>query len=321
MPTKIVVLDSHPLDVGDLDWTPLTALGELALYAATDPGDVGERIADATVVLTNKVRLTAAALDAHPTVRLVSVLATGYDVVDLAAANRSGVTVCNVPAYSTKSVAQHTIALMLELARAPGAHAADTRNGGWKRANAFSYWLTPQVELSGKLVVVGSGAIGRRVGSTAEALGLQVAYAALPGRANGTPGPREPWPHCLTDADIVSLHVPLVDETRSLVDGATLALMRPGVWLINTARGGLVDEEAVAAALHSGHLGGYATDVLSVEPAPEDHPLLDAPRCLITPHIGWSTQAARKRLLAISAANVRGYLAGRPQNVVSAGPR
>ena len=318
--TDIVVLDALPLNPGDLDWGPLAALGNLRMYEHTSPGEVAERIAGAGVVYTNKVRLDRAAFAAASDLRLVSVIATGYDVVDVDAAREHGVTVCNVPGYSTPSTAQTAIALLLELAYRVGAHADAVRAGEWTRRNTWSFRDHPLVELADKtLVIVGLGAIGGRVAQIGAALGMRVVAAQFPGRPSGgsSPYPRLPLDDAFAIADVVSLHCPLTPATRGLVSASRLARMKPGAFLVNTSRGPLVDEAALAEALHAGRLGGYAADVLAVEPPPAEHPLLRAPNCLITPHLAWASRESRQRLLDASVENLRAFLAGTPQNVVS----
>lgn len=316
MSVKIVVLDALPLDAdGDMDWTPLREIGELVLYPHTKPEETIERIADADVVFTNKVRLNAEHFAGAPNLRLVSVLATGYDIIAVAAAREHGVTVCNVPGYSTPSTAQTAIALLLELCNHVGQHAEAVRKGAWVQAGVWSWWETAPVELDGKnLLVLGQGAIGSRVARIGEALGMRILSAALPGRPK--PGV-SPLDEVLPQADVVSLHMPLTPELRGLFNAERLAQMKPGALLVNTARGPLVDDAAVAAALQSGHLGGYAADVLTVEPPPADQPLLSAPRCLITAHYAWASRESRSRLLAESVGNLKAHLSGYPRNVVS----
>lgn len=313
---KIVVLDAVPLDAeGDMDWSPLRALGDLTLHPQTRPEETLERIAGADAVFTNKVRLNAGHFGETPSLRLVSVLATGYDIIEVGAARERGVTVCNVPGYSTPSTAQTAIALLLEVCHRVGHHADAVRNGAWTGAGVWSWWDETPVELDGKnLLVLGRGAIGGRVARVGEALGMRLLSASLPGRPKpGIP----PLDEVLPLADVVSLHVPLTPELRGLFNGDRLARMKPGAFLINTARGPLVDDLAVADALRSGHLGAYAADVLSVEPPPPDHPLLAAPRCRITAHYAWASRESRSRLLAESVENLRAFLAGSPRNVVS----
>lgn len=309
MTLRVVVLDAAPLDAGDVSWSPIEALGVVERYSGTAPSETEGRCRGADVVLTNKVRLDPTTFTAPPTFGLVSVLATGHDTVTL-----RGVTVCNVPGYSTASTAQLTIALLLELAHRAGDHSREVHSGRWSSSETFAYWSSPQVELEGRtLAVVGAGAIGSRVATIAEALGMCVLRTSAPGRSRaGT----VPWADAIGSADVVSLHCPLNDHTRGLIDASTLRRLRPRAWLINTARGGLVDEAAVAAALADGHLGGFAADVVQTEPPRAGSPLFGAPRCVLTPHVGWATAAARQRLIDATAANISGWLAGTPSNVV-----
>lgn len=320
MSPKIVVLDARPADVGDMDWSPLRALGELTLHENTAPDEVAARISIANVVLTNKVKLPAAAFEAAPDLQLVSVLATGYDVIDIAAARGAGVTVCNVPAYSSASTAQTAVALLLELTHHAGGHDAAVKNGDWTKSPSFAFWNYPLTELDGKtLVIVGMGSIGQRVAAACAALGMKIIAAQLPGRHSNSdsPYPRLPLEDALPLADVVSLHCPATPETKGLVDAEFLAKLKPSAFLINTSRGVVLDESAVAAALQDGKLAGFAADVLSVEPPPADNPLLSAPHSILTPHIAWASTEARRRLLDVSAKNVKAFLDGAPQNVVS----
>jgi glycerate dehydrogenase len=316
---RIVVLDGHTLSPGDLSWEPLERLGELVVFERTPPELIVERALGADVIVTNKTRLVAETLNALPGLRGIAVLATGFDMVDAAAARARGIPLCNVPAYSTASVAQHTLALLLELVSHVGLHAAATRAGEWSKNTDFSFWKEPIVELDGlSFGIVGLGAIGRRVAVGARALGMRV--LATPSRR--LPEPPEgvdyrPLDALFAESDVVSLHCPLRAETERLVRRERLERMRPGALLINTARGALIDEPALAAALETGVIAGAALDVLSVEPPPADHPLLKAPRCVITPHQAWTSRAARARLLATTAENVAGILTGQRQNVVN----
>ncbi len=316
---KIVVLDSVPLNPGDLDWGPLAAQGELTLQESTAPEEVGSRIADAEVVYTNKVRLGRDAFTAAPHLRLVSVLATGYDIIDLDAARERGVTVCNVPGYAAPSAAQTTIALLLELTHHVGEHSAAVRAGAWTRAGIWSFWNHPLVELAQKtLVIVGPGAIGGKVAEIGGALGMRVLAAEPPGSPVSGSGPYEPVPFedAFGVADVISLHCPLTPQTRGMINAERLARMKPTAFLVNTARGPLVDEAALASALGDGRIAGYAADVLSAEPPGADNPLLQAPHCLLTPHLAWASRESRQRLLDASVANLQAFLAGKPQNVV-----
>lgn len=316
---RIVVLDGYALNPGDLSWAALEALGPCEIYDRTAPAQTVVRAAGALVVLTNKTLLGRAEIGQLPGLRYLGVLATGVNVVDLVAAREAGVVVTNVPAYATPSVVQLTFGLLLELTLRTGAHAESVRAGDWSRREDFSYTLRPLIELAGlTLGVVGLGSIGRSVAEVARAFGMNVlAHTRRP--------PSEPpcGARCvdldtlLRESDVVSLNCPLTPDTRHLINIRTLGLMRPSALLINTGRGPLVDEAALAAALNEGRLAGAGLDVLSVEPPPADHPLLSARNCVITPHIGWATVAARRRLLEVAVDNLRAFLAGQPRNVVN----
>ena len=320
---KIVVLDALPLDADhDLDWSPLTAIGDVTRHERTSAEETAERVAEADAIYTNKVRVGAAEMDAAgPRLKFIGVLATGYDVVDIAAAKARQIMVSNVPGYSAAFTAQTAIALLLELCQHAGQHSDAVRNGEWQRRSLWSFWQTPQVELDGKtLVMVGMGAIGGRVARIAEALGMAVIAARLPHRperVGESPYPRLPLDEALGHADAVSLHCPLTPETRGLIDAVRLRQFKPGAFLVNTARGPMVDDAAVTAALRSGHLAGFAADVTFPEPPAPDNPLLTAPNTILTPHMGWASRPTRERLLSMSAANLRGFLDGTPQNTVS----
>lgn len=315
---KIVILDGYTANPGDLDWSPLTALGELTVHDRTPASLTLERAAGAQVLLTNKVVLGATELAALPELRYIGVLATGYNVVDVAAARERGIAVTNVPAYSTPSVAQHVFALLLELTRGVGHHAELVRAGRWSASPDFAFWATPQVELAGLTFgIVGFGAIGRAVARVALAFDMRVlAHTRTPDPAG--------WPEVdfvgldelFARADVVSLHCPLTEETCGLVNASRLATMKPTAFLLNTGRGPLVDEAALAVALRAGVIAGAGLDVLSQEPPPADNPLLSAPNCIITPHLAWATKAARQRLLNVAIDNVRAFVEGTPQNRV-----
>jgi glycerate dehydrogenase len=317
---RIVVLDGQTVNPGDLPWEGLAALGELEVHARTSPAEIVPRALGAAVVVTNKTLLDAATLAKLPGLRGISVLATGHNVVDGAAARALGLPVCNVPAYSTASVAEHAVALLLELTHHVGIHARAVREGEWSSASDFTFWNEPLVELAGRtLGIVGYGAVGQRVGALGLALGMRVVATA----SRRVPTPPEGVEYASLDevfrtSDALSLHCPLTPETERLVRRERLDTMQNGALLVNTARGGLVDEPDLLHALESGTLGGAALDVLSVEPPPHDHPLLGAPRCIVTPHQAWTTFAARRRLLEATERNVAAILAGRPINVVNA---
>jgi glycerate dehydrogenase len=312
-PLKIVVLDGHTLNPGDLDWSPLTALGPCTIHDRTAPDAVAERAAGAQVLLTNKTALTRGQIDALPDLRYIGVLATGYNVVDIAAAREREIPVCNVPGYGAQSVAQHVFALLLELTQRTGHHAETVAEGRWGRNPDFCYWDFPLVELHGRILgIVGYGAIGRAAAEIGRAFGMKVLVASR------TPSDGQvSIDEVFAQADVVSLHCPLTPETDGLVNAGRLKTMRPGGFLINTSRGGLVVEQDLADALNHGVIAGAGLDVLSVEPPPADNPLFRAKNCLITPHIAWATQASRQRLLDIAVENVRAFLGGVPTHVIN----
>lgn len=317
---KIVVLDGYTLNPGDLSWDGLRAIAELEVFERSPNDLIVARAAGAEIVLTNKTPLLAQTLGQLPKLRYIGVLATGYDVVDVAAARARNIAVTNVPIYGTASVAQFTFALILELCHPPAIHAAATRAGEWSRCPDFSFWKTPLVEIAGKTMgIIGLGRIGRRVAEIAVAMGLRVIAAdEVKGAVPDWPGFR--WcevDELLAESDIVSLHCPLLPTTRGTINAASLARMKPSAILINTSRGPLVVDHDLADALNSGRLAGAAVDVLSVEPPASDNPLLSARNCIVTPHIAWATKEARTRLLDTAVANLRAFLEGHPVNVVN----
>jgi glycerate dehydrogenase len=316
---RIVVLDGHTVNPGDLGWERLSELGELTVHERTPPGLVVERARGAEVLITNKTALPASVLAQLPGLAGISVFATGYDMVDARAARERGVVVCNVPGYSTASVAQHTLALLLELVSHVGLHAAAVRAGDWARSVDFTFWRQPIRELDGQVLgIVGLGAIGRRVAVLGHALGMRV--LATPSRR---PDPLPPGTTVadldtlFREADVASLHCPLTEMTRGLVKRDRLVTMKSSALLVNTARGALIDEADLAWALETEVIAGAALDVLCEEPPPADHPLLSAPRCIVTPHQAWTSRAARERLLSVTVDNVGAIIGGRPQNVVN----
>lgn len=312
---RIVILDGYTANPGDLSWDALRGLGEVVVHDRTAPADVVARAKGADVVLTNKTVLTAETLGSLPDLRLVCVLATGYNVVDVAAARARGVPVCNVPEYSTPNVAQAVFALILELTNRTGHHDATVHAGRWAAGPDFCYWDGELVELAGRTMgIVGYGRIGRAVADVARAFGMKVLFNRR--SPDGDPAAVE-IDRLFAESDVVSLHCPLTPETNRLVDARRLSLMKPTAFLVNTARGALVDEADLAAALAAGRIAGAGLDVLSVEPPSPTNPLLSAPRCVITPHIAWATRDARRRLLDATAGNVAAFLAGTPRHVVN----
>ena len=315
---KIVILDAYAANPGDLSWDEFAALGELTVYDRTAPEDVAARIGDAEVVFINKVRLTDEIFAACPNLKLVSILATGYNIVDLAAAKRRGITVCNVPGYSTRAVVQMTFALLLEICQQVGLHSGAVHTGRWQTCPDFCFWDRPLIELDGKTMgIVGYGAIGSAVGTVAQALGMKLLVTARHEKPVPEGARFVSLPELLAQSDVVSLHCPQTAENARMIDAGALAQMKDGAILLNTARGGLLDEQAVADALRSGKLLAAGMDVVSAEPIHADNPLLTAPNCFLTPHIAWAPLETRRRLQAISAENLRAFLAGKPQTVVN----
>ena len=314
---KLVILDAYAANPGDLSWDAFHSLGDCIVYDRTAPSEILSRANDAEILLTNKTVLSADTLLHLPKLRYIGVLATGYNVVDIAAAESRGVTVTNIPGYGVRSVAQHTIALILELTNNVGLHAAQVAHGAWSKAPDFCFWDEPLVELDNlTLGIIGYGAIGRCVADAARSLGMKITAAARR-NAEAMPGVTFlPTDVLLKQSDVVSLHCPLTDETRSLINARSLALMKPSAFLINTARGPLIDEAALATALHNKVIAGAALDVLSVEPPLPDNPLFSAPRCFITPHQSWASRAARARLIDIAADNVRAFISGQPIHMI-----
>ena len=315
---KIVILDAYAANPGDLSWDEFAALGELTVYDRTAQEDAAARIGDAEVVFINKVRLTDDIFAACPNLKLVSILATGYNIVDLAAAKRRGITVCNVPGYSTRAVVQMTFALLLEICQQVGLHSGAVHTGRWQTCPDFCFWDRPLIELDGKTMgIVGYGAIGSAVGTVAQAFGMKLLVTARHERPVPEGARFVSLPELLAQSDVVSLHCPQTAENARMIDAGALAQMKDGAILLNTARGGLLDEQAVADALRSGKLLAAGMDVVSAEPIHADNPLLTAPNCFLTPHIAWAPLETRRRLQAISAENLRAFLAGKPQNVVN----
>lgn len=312
---KIVVLDGYTLNPGDLTWEGLEAFGDVTVYDRSLPEEIADRIRDADIVVANKANLTRQALAEAKQLKYITVMATGYDCVDAAAARDLGIVVSNVPTYGTDTVAQFTLALILELAHQIGRHSQSVRAGEWTSASDWCYTLSPQVELMGKtLGVIGYGRIGQRVGELARAFGMQVITVERPGRAFDVPSVS--LEEIFRQSDILTLHCPLTQFTRGIVNARSLALMKPGAFLINASRGPLIVEEDLRRALDEGVIAGAALDVLSVEPMPEGHILREAPNLIITPHIAWSTKEARIRILDSTMRNIRSYLAGEPRHRV-----
>ena len=316
---KIVILDGYAVNPGDLSWEFLHTFGQVEVYDRTPAQLTIQRAGGADILLTNKTLITADVLNACPSVKLVCVLATGYNVVDCAAARARGIPVCNVPAYSTNSVAQLTFALLLELCNRVGHHSDAVHEGKWCRSQDFCFWDYPQMELAGKTMgIIGFGRIGRAVGMIAKTLGMRVlAYNRSRCAEGEAIGEYVDLDTLLEKADVISLHAPLTAHTTGIINADSLNKMKDGAILLNTARGPLVDERAVADALRSGKLRGFGADVLCVEPMAQDNPLLGAPNCILTPHMAWAPLEARKRIMARTQENIEGFLSGKPVNVVN----
>ena len=312
---KIVILEGNAVNPGDLSWDVFKDFGSVTVYPRTQPEDAVERIGDAEIIFINKFPVTAELLDACPSVKLICVLATGYNVVDCQAAKTRGVTVCNVPAYGTDAVAQFTVSLLLELCHRIGHHSEAVHNGKWAECPDFCFWDTPQMELAGKTFgIIGYGRIGQAVAKIASALGMHIlAYTRTPKEGDEYVD----LDTLLAKSDVISLHCPLTADNTQLINESTIAKMKPGAILLNTARGGLVNEQALADALKSGTLRGAAVDVVSHEPISPDNPLLSAPNCIITPHMAWAPIESRQRIIDCTYKSITGYLNGQPVNVVN----
>lgn len=320
MPVKIVVLDGATLNPGDTPWTPIQLHGELTVYPSTPPESIVDRCAGAEIVVTNKVPLDAQTLAQLADLKLIAVTATGYNVVDISAAEKLGITVCNVPVYSTQAVAQHVFAMVLEFTHRVSQHNDAIAEGQWQRRSQFSFWLSPITELSGKTMgIVGFGRIGQATAKLAQAFGMNIAVSSR--TRKNVPGFESAQWGSINDvfatSDYVTLHCPLTAENNAFVDRSLIEKMKPNALLINTARGGLINESDLADALNAHQIGGACLDVLSTEPPASSNPLLSADRCLLTPHIAWTAIEARQRLMKITADNIEAYLAGHPKNVIN----
>lgn len=318
---KIVVLDGFTANPGDLSWDGIAQYGDLTVYERTpDPADVIPRIGDAEIVYTNKIPISAEVMDACKNIRMICLLATGYNIVDINAARKRGIDVCNIPSYSTASVAQLTIALLLELCHHVGDHSRACHDGTWTNGKDFCFWLSPLRELDGKtLGIIGYGRIGQAVGRIAQALGMKLlvnAHHVRPELESET-CKYVSLDELLKNSDVITLHCPQFPETTGLINKDTIAKMKDGVLFLNTSRGGLIVEQDVADALRSGKIAGAGIDALIREPITFDNPLFTAPNLLLTPHFGWAPFEARVRLLQIAEDNLRCFLEGKPINVVN----
>lgn len=317
---KIVVLDGYPGNPGDLSWEPLMKLGDCRVFDRCAPGEIVDRCRDAEAVLVNKVAITREVIDALPRLRYLGEMGTGYNNIDVEAARERGITVTNVPAYSTASVAQMAMAHLLNIACRTGHYSRQVRAGRWSDCKDFCYTDTPLIELAGKQMgIVGLGQIGFATAQIAHGLGMKVAAytskdeASLPAWVTKAPSLDD----LFATSDVVSLHCPLTPDNRLMVNARRLALMKPTAILINTARGMLIDEQALADALNNGTIFAAALDVMTQEPPAHDNPLLTARNCFFTPHVGWASNEARLRLMDVITDNVAAFIAGTPVNVVS----
>ena len=316
---KIVILDGYTENPGDLSWEGFAALGELTVYERTAAADIVPRIGDAEIVYTNKTPITAETLAACPNLRYIGLLATGYNVVDVAAAKARGVAVTNIPTYGTAAVAQFAIAMLLEICHHVAHHSDAVHAGRWTANPDWCFWDYPLIELDGKTMgIIGFGRIGQATGRIARALGMRVlAYGSRPSDAGRAIAEYVPLDELLANSDVISLHCPLFPETEGIVDKANIARMKDGVILLNNSRGPLVVEQDLSDALNSGKVYAAGLDVVSTEPIRPDNPLLKAKNCFITPHISWAPRESRQRLMDIAVENLRAFLAGAPVNVVN----
>lgn len=322
---KAVILDGYTLNPGDLDWAPLQELADFTIYDRTstsieDADLIVERAKDAEIILTNKTPLNESIIKRLPNLEYIGVLATGFNVVDVEAARERNIPVTNIPNYGTETVAQATFALLLELCHHVGSHDAAVKNGRWTNSPDFCFWSHPIIELSGKTMgIIGYGSIGQATAQIAEAFGMKVlAYNRTPEKVVETENIRySPLDELFEKSDVISLHCPLTEKNKGLINQKTIAQMKDGVLIINTARGPLINEADLATALNEGKVGGAAVDVVSEEPIKTTNPLLHAKNCIITPHIAWASFEARNRLLHIASDNLSKFLAGSPINVVN----
>ena len=318
---KIVILDGYTENPGDLGWQGFEKLGELVVYDRTpyDKDEIIRRIGDAEAVITNKTPIDRQTIEACPGIKYIGVLATGYNIVDVEAARGRGIPVCNVPAYGTEAVAQFAIALLLEICSRVGHHSDAVKKGRWESCEDFCFWDYPLIELAGKTMgIIGFGRIGQAVGKIAKALGMEViAYDEIQNDPGRQIGKYVGFGELLAVSDVISLHCPLSDSNRGMINRETIAKMKNGVIIINNSRGPLVAEQDLADALASGKVYAAGVDVVSVEPIKADNPLLTAKNCFVTPHISWASKESRQRLMDIAVNSLKGFLEGKPVNVVN----
>lgn len=316
---KIVILDGYTENPGDLSWEELGKLGDLTVYDRTPEDEIVSSIGDAEIVITNKTPLTRATLDACPNIRYIAVLATGYNVVDVAAAREKGIPVSNVPTYGTASVGQFAIAMLLEICHHVAHHSRTVYDGKWNACADWCYWDYPLIELDGKTMgIIGFGRIGQTTGKIAKAMGMKIlAYDAYPSESGKAIAEYVDLDTLLAQSDVVALHCPLFPETQGIINKDTIAKMKDGVILLNNSRGPLIVEQDLADALNSGKIYAAGLDVVSTEPIRNDNPLLTAKNCIITPHISWAPKESRQRIMDCTVSNVLSFLNGAPANVVN----
>lgn len=315
---KITVLDGHALNPGDLSWSEIASLGDFSVFDRTPRELVAERIGNSEIVILNKIQITDELLEKCPNLRYIGVLATGYNVVDVVACKKRGIIVTNIPSYSTEAVAQHTFAYILNWTNRVTEHSSDVSAGGWIKSRDFSYFLSPLSELCGKtLGIFGYGNIGKKVAQIAKAFGMKVIVCTHGKKSTGDENESVSIEELFSKSDFITLHAPLTEETRNIANEKTISLMKKSAFLVNTARGGLVDEVALSNALNSEKIAGYACDVLNSEPMDENCPLLNAKNCIITPHIAWAAFETRSRLMEIAIENIKSFLSGNAKNVVN----
>lgn len=317
---KIVVLDGYTENPGDLSWEGLEKLGELTVYDRTPADKIAERIGDAEAVYTNKTPITAEIIGKCPNMKFIGVLATGYNVIDTAAAKEAGVVVSNIPTYGTDAVAQYVMALLLEMCHHVGEHSECVKAGDWTNNQDWCFWNHPLIELSGKtLGIIGFGRIGQRTAQIAQSFGMKIlAYDEYPDKTLETETCKYvTLEELLSQSDVISLHCPLFPSTEGIINKQTIGKMKDGVKIINTSRGPLIVEEDLKEALDSGKVSGAAVDVVSTEPIKEDNPLLGARNMIITPHIAWAPRESRQRLMDIAVDNLARFISGKPQNIVN----
>ena len=316
---KIVILDGYTENPGDLSWEELGKLGDLTVYDRTPEDEIVSRIGDAEIVITNKTPLTRATLDACPNIRYIALLATGYNVVDIAVAKEKGIPVSNVPTYGTASVGQFAIAMLLEICHHVAHHSQTVHDGKWNACPDWCYWDYPLIELDGKTMgIIGFGRIGQTTGKIAKAMGMKVlAYDSFPSESGKAIAEYVDLDTLLAQSDVVALHCPLFPETQGIINKDTIAKMKDSVILLNNSRGPLIVEQDLADALNSGKIYAAGLDVVSTEPIRNDNPLLKAKNCIITPHISWAPKESRQRIMDCTVSNVRSFLDGAPANMVN----